>query len=123
MTFNDAWSQMNTTSQQYDIMILDASNPWIAGVASIFTAEFYDRGAQVLKPDGVFAQWIQLYELDPEDLRMVLYEVQRKFPEVSVWVTDSDLIIIATREKQRLDMERVAKIVKSDPSMVRDFRD
>ena len=27
----------------------------------------------MLKPDGVFAQWIQLYELDPEDLRMVLY--------------------------------------------------
>src|SRR5262245_15175826 len=54
---------------------------------------------------------------------MVLFEVQRKFPEVSVWVTDSDLIIIATREKQKLDTARVAKIVKSDPSMVRDFRE
>ena len=86
---------MNTTRKQYDIIISEPSNPWIAGVASLFTAEFYDRAAEVLKPDGVFAQWIQLYELDPEDLRMVLYEVQRKFPEVSVWVTDSDLIIIA----------------------------
>jgi len=71
----------------------------------------------------VFAQWIQLYELDPEDLRMVLFEVQRKFPEVSVWVTDSDLIIVATRQPQKLNMARVADIVHSDPSMVRDFRD
>jgi spermidine synthase len=123
LTFNDARNHMNTTSKRYDIIISEPSNPWIAGVASLFTSEFYDRAAQVLKPDGVFAQWIQLYELDPEDLRMVLYEVQRKFPEVSVWVTDSDLIIIATRQKQKLDMDRVAKIVKSDPSMVRDFRE
>jgi spermidine synthase len=114
---------MNTTRKQYDIIISEPSNPWIAGVASLFTSEFYDRAAEVLKPDGVFAQWIQLYELDPEDLRMVLYEVQRKFPEMSIWVTDSDLIIIATRQKQKLDVARVAQLVKSDPSMARDFRE
>ncbi len=123
LTFNDARNYMNTTRKQYDIIISEPSNPWIAGVASLFTSEFYDRAAEVLKQNGVFAQWIQLYELDPEDLRMVLYEVQRKFPEMSVWVTDSDLIIIATREKQKLDMARVAKIVKSDPSISRDFRE
>jgi len=123
VTFNDARNYMNTTSQKYDIIISEPSNPWIAGVASLFTSEFYDRAAEVLQPDGVFAQWIQLYELDPEDLRMVLYEVQRKFPEVSVWVTDSDLIIIATRQKQKLDMSRIDKIVKSDPSISRDFRE
>ncbi len=123
LTFNDARNFMNMTRKQYDIIISEPSNPWIAGVASLFTAEFYDRAAQVLKPDGIFAQWIQLYELDPEDLRMVLYEVQRKFPEVSVWVTDSDLIIIGSREKQKLDMGRVAQIVKADPGIVHDFRE
>jgi len=123
LTFNDARNYMNTTRKQYDIIISEPSNPWIAGVASLFTAEFYDRAAEVLKPDGVFAQWIQLYELDPEDLRMVLFEVQRKFPEMSLWITDSDLIIIATRQKQQLNAARIASIVKSDPSMVRDFRD
>src|SRR5947209_13948807 len=123
MIFNDARNYMNVTRKQYDVIISEPSNPWIAGVASLFTAEFYDRVADVLKPDGVFAQWIQLYELDPEDLRMILYEVQRKFPEVSVWVTDSDLIIIATRQPQKLNTARLAQIVRSDPSIVRDFRD
>ncbi len=123
LTFNDARNYMNVTRKQYDIIISEPSNPWIAGVASLFTAEFYDRAVEVLKPGGVFAQWIQLYELDPEDLRMVLFEVQRKFPELSVWVTDSDLIIIATRQPQKLDMGRVARIVQSDPEMTRDFRE
>src|SRR3989454_7620450 len=123
VTFNDARNYMNMTRKQYDVIISEPSNPWIAGVASLFTAEFYDRAAEVLKPDGIFAQWIQLYELDPEDLRMILSEVQRKFPEVSVWITDSDLILIATRSPQKLDMGRVARIARADPSIMRDFRD
>src|SRR5205823_3190955 len=115
LTFNDARNYMNTSRKKYDIIVSEPSNPWIAGVASLFTAEFYDRAAEVLKPDGVFAQWIQLYELDPEDLRMILYEVQRKFPEVSIWVTDSDLIVIATRQPQKLNTARLAGMVRSDP--------
>jgi spermidine synthase len=123
MVFNDARNYMNVTRKKYDLIISEPSNPWIAGVASLFTAEFYDRAAQVLKPDGIFAQWIQLYELDPEDLRMILYEIQRKFPEVSVWVTDSDLIVIGSRQPQKLDVGRLARIVSTDPSIVHDFRD
>src|SRR5438034_1230014 len=123
MIFNDARNYMNVTRKQYDVIISEPSNPWIAGVASLFTAEFYDRVADVLKPDGVFAQWIQLYELDPEDLRMILYEVQRKFPEVSVWVTDSDLIVIGSRQPPKLDAARVARIVRSDANIMRDFRE
>jgi len=123
LMFNDARNHMNTTRKQYDVIISEPSNPWIAGVASLFTAEFYDRAVEVLKPDGVFAQWIQLYELDPEDLRMILSEVQRRFPQVSVWVTDSDLIMIATRQPQKLDMGRVARIVRSDANIMRDFRE
>src|SRR5205809_2499575 len=122
MIFNDARNYMNVTRKQYDVIISEPSNPWIAGVASLFTAEFYDRVADVLKPDGIFAQWIQLYELDPDDLRMILYEVQRKFPEVSVWVTDSDLIVIGSRQPPKLDAARLAKTVRSDPAMIRDFR-
>jgi spermidine synthase len=83
--YDDARNYMNVTRKQYDVIISEPSNPWIAGVASLFTSEFYDRAVQVLKPDGVFAQWVQLYELDPEDLRMILHEFQAKFPEVSAW--------------------------------------
>src|SRR5207244_11958218 len=45
LTFNDARNYMNMTRKQYDIIISEPSNPWIAGVASLFTSEFYDRAA------------------------------------------------------------------------------
>jgi spermidine synthase len=122
--YDDARNYMNVTRKQYDIIISEPSNPWIAGVANLFTAEFYDRAAKVLRPDGVFVQWVQLYELDPDDLRMILAEFQRKFPEVSVWNTGiGDLILVGTRQPQHLDLARVAKIVHGDPSIANDFRE
>jgi spermidine synthase len=123
LIFDDARSYMNVTRKQYDLIISEPSNPWIAGVASLFTAEFYDRAAEVLKPDGVFVQWVQLYELDPQDLRMILSEFQRKFPEVSAWNTGiGDLILIGTRQPQRLDLGRVSRLVQGDPTVMSDFR-
>jgi len=122
--YDDARNYMNVTRKQYDVIVSEPSNPWIAGVANLFTAEFYGRAAEVLKPEGIFAQWVQLYELDPSDLRMIFREFQRKFPEVSVWNTGiGDLILIGTRQPQHFDMGRVRKIVASDSTIQHDFRE
>jgi spermidine synthase len=121
--YNDARNYMNVTRKQYDVIISEPSNPWIAGVASLFTSEFYERAAQVLKQDGVFAQWIQLYELDPQDLRMILREFQEKFPHVSVWVCAGDLIVIGTRQPQQLDLPRWVKLASEDPRLALELRD
>ena len=51
ISYNDARNYMNTTRKKYDIIISEPSNPWIAGVASLFTSEFYDRAAEVLEGD------------------------------------------------------------------------
>jgi predicted membrane-bound spermidine synthase/tetratricopeptide (TPR) repeat protein len=120
--YDDARNYMNVTRKQYDVIISEPSNPWIAGVASLFTSEFYDRAVQVLKPDGVFAQWVQLYELDPEDLRMILHEFQAKFPEVSAWNAGGDLILIGTKQPQHLNLERWVRLAADDPSVVQNLR-
>ena len=122
ITYDDARNYMNVTRKQYDVIISEPSNPWIAGVASLFTSEFYERAVQVLKPDGVFAQWVQLYELDPEDLRMILHEFQAKFPEVSAWNSGGDLILIGTRQPQRLNFSRWVRLGAEDPSVVQNLR-
>jgi spermidine synthase len=123
ISYNDARNYMNVTRKQYDVIISEPSNPWIAGVASLFTSEFYERAAQVLKPDGVFAQWIQLYELDPQDLRMILRELQEKFPHLSVWVCEGDLIVIGTRQPQHLNLTRWVQLASEDPRLTLELRD
>jgi spermidine synthase len=106
------------------VIISEPSNPWIAGVGSLFTAEFYELALEALEPDGIIAQWVQLYELSPEDVRMVMAEFQRHFPEVTAWnMGVGDLILIGSREPLVLDLSRVERIVQGDPSLQRDFRD
>src|SRR5262249_42481539 len=43
--YDDARNYMNVTRKRYDVIISEPSNPWIAGVANLFTSEFYDRAA------------------------------------------------------------------------------
>ena len=119
----DARNFLNVSSETYDVIISEPSNPWIAGVGSLFTAEFYELAAKALEPDGVFAQWVQLYELSPDDVRMVLGEFQRQFPEVSVWeVGVGDLILLGSREPLRFDTDRMERLVADNASVKRDFR-
>jgi spermidine synthase len=118
----DARNYLNVSRETYDVIISEPSNPWIAGVGSLFTAEFYEMAAAALAPDGVFAQWVQLYELSPEDVRMVLGEFGRQFPEVSVWdMGVGDLILLGSRQPLRVDPDRIERIFGSDPSVQRDF--
>ena len=43
---DDARSFLFTTPNQYDLIISEPSNPWIAGVATLFTNEFYGQVAR-----------------------------------------------------------------------------
>ena len=63
--FDDARNFLLTSRQKYDLIISEPSNPWIAGVATLFTDEFYAAARQRLAPGGIFVQWVQSYSLDP----------------------------------------------------------
>ena len=75
------------------------------------------------RTDGIIAQWVQLYELSPDDVRMVLGEFQRQFPEVTAWnMGVGDLVLIGSRQPLNLDLARVERIVANDESLKQDFR-
>ena len=122
--YGDARNYLNISPNAYDVIISEPSNPWIAGVGSLFTAEFYERAASALNPDGVFAQWLQLYELSPEDVRMVFAEFQRRFPEVSVWdMGVGDIVLLGSRQPIHIDPDRTDRLLASDETVGRDFRE
>ncbi len=70
--FDDARNFLLTTREKYDLIISEPSNPWIAGVATLFTDEFYAGARRALAPGGKFVQWLQSYSLAPADLKMVV---------------------------------------------------
>src|SRR5439155_1057317 len=56
--FDDARNFLLTSREKYDLIISEPSNPWIAGIATLFTDEYYAAIHQRLVPGGEFVQWV-----------------------------------------------------------------
>jgi len=94
----DAKTFFSARNKRYDIIISEPSNPWVSGVANLFTTEFYESLLPVLEDDGIFAQWVQLYEIDLNLLGSIIKAISANFSDYSVYVLDqSDLIIVAKK--------------------------
>jgi spermidine synthase len=121
---SDGRNYLMAVPRKYDLIISEPSNPWIAGIASLFTRDFYATARQKLTPDGVFAQWLQNYSMSPDDFRMVLRTFAEAFPHVSVWnLQESDFLLVGSLKEQRFDYERARQIFSSNAVLRDDFHD
>jgi predicted Zn-dependent protease len=121
VTFDDARNFLFTTRQTYDLIISEPSNPWIAGVATLFTREFYAAVRSRLAPDGVFVQWMQAYSLYPEDLRMLFATFLAEFHGAALWHGDApDLILMAPGPPSGEILQR-AQALYGRPRLHEDF--
>lgn len=108
LILDDARTYLRTNSARYDIIISEPSHPWVPGVANLFTREFLALGRERLSDDGVFVQWLQMYQLSTESLRSVLATYQQVFPYVLIFrvhgeTNSKDLILLGSRRPMNLD--------------------
>lgn len=95
---DDAKTFFSVHNKKYDIIISEPSNPWVSGVASLFSEEFYRLLNRHLTENGLFVQWIQLYEIDANLVMSVLKAVSAEFSDFVVYATnDFDALIIARK--------------------------
>jgi predicted membrane-bound spermidine synthase len=100
IVIDDAKSYFARSSLRYDIIASEPSNPWVSGVSSLFTVEFYRRVDQQLTDNGIFVQWLQIYEFS-NDLKMsILRALDAVFVDYAVYAAnEADLIIIASKRR------------------------
>ncbi|MGC1401437.1 MAG: fused MFS/spermidine synthase, partial [Thermodesulfobacteriota bacterium] len=104
----DARNYLLVTSDQYDVIISEPSNPWMAGVANVFTQEFFRLGYHKLKPAGVFCQWLQLYKISPESFKTVLTTFHSVFPYIYVFQPqEKDLVMVGFKQRPDLSLARI----------------
>jgi spermidine synthase len=94
--FDDAKAYFAAAEAKYDIVVSEPSNPWVAGVSSLFTVEFYAEIKRYLADDGILGQWMHGYELSDELLLSVLAAVDQSFADYRIYrVGDRDWLILA----------------------------
>lgn len=97
MHVEDAKTFFSTVNDKYDVIISEPSNPWVSGVAGLFSVEFYRNIKRHLRRDGIVAQWLQLYEIDMNTLGSILKALSFQFRNFEIYaVNHGDLLIIAS---------------------------
>ena len=98
---DDAKSYFAAHRARYDLILSEPSNPWVSGVSGLFTTEFYARVRHHLTDDGVFGQWLHLYEIDDGLVLSVIAAVHENFPSYEMYlVASSDLLIVASNRPE-----------------------
>ena len=108
LIIDDARTFLRVTPNRYDIIVSEPSHPWVPGVANLFTQEFFELGRARLKDDGIWVQWVQIYQLSTESLRVVLATYHKVFPHVLVFRVGGlnkgkDLLLIGSNQPLNLD--------------------
>ncbi|MGH9444029.1 MAG: fused MFS/spermidine synthase [Thermoanaerobaculia bacterium] len=111
----DARELLMTSAGSYDLIFSEPSNPYRAGIASLFTREYYEAASRRLSGGGVFLQWIQGYEIGDETLRTIYVTLSAVFPSIETWQTGgNDLLLVAsTGERVMADSALRARIASS----------
>jgi spermidine synthase len=112
----DAREVLLTTREKYDLIFSEPSNPYRAGIASLFTQEFYRAASGRLMEDGIFLQWVQAYDVDARTIRTIYATMHSVFSFVETWTTDSgDLVLVATKLPLQHDAAALRATVAQEP--------
>ncbi len=99
----DGRSHLLLTPRRYDVIVSEPSNPWMAGVASLFTRQFFEAARARLKPDGLLCQWAHTYDISPQDLQSIVRTFGSVFPQGTLWlVGGGDLLLVGARDGEIL---------------------
>lgn len=83
--------------QSYDIITLEPPPPRVAGVAALYSRQFYQQAKRALKPGGAIAQWLPLHGMTDAELRMLARTFAAEFAGAKlIKIADVEAALVAT---------------------------
>lgn len=108
----DGRVHLTHTKRKYDVIISEPSNPWMAGLANLFSYEFFQKGRSKLKEDGIFLQWVQNYQIDWDTFSIICRTFFKVFKHgLIIKTTDSgdDYLLLGFKSDPGPDSKNVFK--------------
>lgn len=130
VTIDDGRTFLAYTRERYDAIISEPSNPWLTGVANLFTREYFHAVRGALAPGGRLLQWLPLYGVDQTSVKAILAALRAEFPHVygiaSRYRLGDFLVLAGTRPLAPAElprMESLAPAVRADLERVEVYSD
>jgi len=112
MVYDDARHYIYTTPQKFDVITTDPIHPWVKGTSVLYSKEYYELCKRHLNPGGVVAQWLPIYDSDPETIRTELATFFSVFPYGTIWSNNYrgdgyDLVLIGQAQPTHVDLDQL----------------
>lgn len=117
LDIGDARHQLLIAEERYDIIVSQPSHPWLAGAGNLFTVEFFKLVQSRLKDDGIYGQWVNLFNMDTTTLSSILHSFYSVFPHgfTMASLDSGDLLLFGSDSELRFDMELIALQLENRP--------
>ena len=104
LVIGDGRNHLRHSRRTYDVIISEPSNPWMAGMSSLFTREFFNEARSHLSSNGTFCQWLHSYNMSTEDLRTIIGTFRTAFPHAMLWtLNENDFLLLGSPASLTLD--------------------
>ncbi|MCK1383266.1 spermidine synthase [Bradyrhizobium sp. 21] len=113
VTVADARRYIAADREQYDVIVADLFHPALDGSGALYTVEHFDAVKRRLAPQGIFCQWLPLYQLDLPSLRAIIRGFLDVYPDGAAWLNHYSvrtpmLALIGTKDGGHLDTDALA---------------
>ncbi len=98
-----------------DIIISQPSHSWLSGAANLFTQEFFEVVKDNLAEQGIFSQWLNLYNMDVTVLQSILKTFYTVFPHGAVFTQlgDQEMVLIGSKRPLDLNLKKLEVIAQN----------
>jgi spermidine synthase len=103
------------SSERYDVITMEPMPPALAGVVDLYTRDFYELCREHLAPGGVMSQWVPLYHLGLDDVKMLYRTFAESFPYALVFHYNFDTFLVGSDRPLSLSAEGFEKRLQSEP--------
>ena len=115
---DDARHYLLANDREFDVIISDLFVPWESETGYLYTVEHYEIALQRLKPDGLFCQWLPLYQLGEREFESIANSFASVFPHTTIWwgqleTTSPVVALIGSRSSFEVDPIELAQRLDS----------
>lgn len=98
---------------QWDVIVSEPSNPWVAGMGDMFSEEVFRGASEHLSDGGVMATWFHVYATNLEIVREIMASFVRVFPDATLWELQrgEDYMLVGQKGGAAFDFDRIASRV------------
>ena len=96
----DARNYLLLTNEKYDLITSEPADPWQQRSTMLYSKEFFEIIKNHLNENGLFTQWVPIYEFSADDFRTLYHTFHAVFPHVVAFGNAGEVETILVRENE-----------------------